>query len=870
MPATDSLLAHVVDIVPSINDFDDDLPPPPSEQKARRSNDRCCGTCAMPCTMPIVFFLYLISIPVSLVIKMWHNVQTLYIAHRNMKRRPHDPRAQRIAPYLMKIFQLLWWLGPLVYLPGLIAYSTASTPDFPPFPPLANLHSLIFNQSDSLSSSLNSGSLVGAFIDCIIFGRYIPSVFVALYMLAMVPYHSCTRRYADLHRNCVLRAVAYKPLSSALERLPWPDGHSRKLFALAASRRTGRVRKLARLQNDEDDETALRRHQAIHMHDSLSAFSSHNRDIFEEYQTRGADLDFPDALGHTGLIFACERRDVDSAHFLLHHGSKPNLQTSTDGDTALHRSVYADPPAKPIVSLGDLLNSAYDNVYQTVVHSSFAKVAGKLDKYQPHHCAALLRALLLDARTDPCVLNHRGETFYMSIPHGDFVNRNEGIQRLMRPSPSFTDMMHVASATDPHAECDAEALCAALRALVANSVLALANEDRQRRQSFERSLRDLPETSNSEDAPQPVEDRPSPPVNEPQPTGSHKQLRVMDMLFCAHEGDEPTLARRRIDFFERVLRPLVARAAREPKMARDDRALIVHLFEQSAGPPQLALHARTGYRDAFDSAMREANASIESLYGEELDALLAKPDSESLFSLVKKESKLSEHDLNHGRFTAPPAFVHTRDLAAAARELQRVGVLDSPGALCDLLQQGRHRLFPNTALPNIFGGGVQDDDFWMALVLLWSLGVHEQCLAQFNAAMRAVAPDAFHSAPGVKGFERSLEKAKEYAVEKRLEGTDKLLAPLHVVDGLRCSFTVDTMARNLELGRALEATFPAARKKNGHQKTNRSYADRKLNLVVGPFGPPPSEFMLLCEVQILMRRYIEIKQIGHLLYEFQR
>ena len=156
----------------------------------------------------------------------------------------------------------------------------------------------------------------------------------------------------------------------------------------------------------------------------------------------------------------------------------------------------------------------------------------------------------------------------------------------------------------------------------------------------------------------------------------------------------------------------------------------------------------------------------------------------------------------------------------------------------------------------------------MALVLLWSLGVHERALAPFNDAMRAIAPSEFHAAPGIKGFERSFEKAKEYAIEKKLEGDEIVLAGLHVIDGLRCSFTVDTIARNLEIGRSLEKQFPAARKKNGHQRSNRSYADRKLNLVAGPFGP--DGVRLVCEVQILMKRYIEIKQIGHLLYEFQR
>ena len=304
-------------------------------------------------------------------------------------------------------------------------------------------------------------------------------------------------------------------------------------------------------------------------------------------------------------------------------------------------------------------------------------------------------------------------------------------------------------------------------------------------------------------------------------------------------------------------------------MSKAHRDLVIHLYEQSCGPPWAKALAREGFSEEFDACFKAANASIEGLYGGELDRLAQEPDAPSLFDLPKKESKLPESDLHHGRFTSPPAFARTRDLCEAARELQRVGVLRSADAFCDLIQQGRHPSLLPRAQPQVFKSGVGDEEFWMALVLLWSLGVHTQAHAAFDEAMKAVAPDEFHAAPGVKGFERSFEKAKEYKVEKKLEGDDAVLAGLHVIDGLRCSFTVKTIARNLEIGRALEAKYVAVRKKNGHQRANRSYADRKFNLRVGPFGADGGVW-LLCEVQILMERYIEIKTIGHLLYEFQR
>ena len=128
---------------------------------------------------------------------------------------------------------------------------------------------------------------------------------------------------------------------------------------------------------------------------------------------------------------------------------------------------------------------------------------------------------------------------------------------------------------------------------------------------------------------------------------------------------------------------------------------------------------------------------------------------------------------------------------------------------------------------------------------------------------------AFSAAP-VKGFERWLAKAREYADERGLRAwRDRVLAPLHVIDGLRCSFKVESIARNVEIGAALEAECELVRTKNGHTRDNVGYADRKFNLVT-PAYDGCGGARLLCEVQVLMRRYIEIKEIGHLVYEIAR
>merc|ERR1712048_1540485 len=129
--------------------------------------------------------------------------------------------------------------------------------------------------------------------------------------------------------------------------------------------------------------------------------------------------------------------------------------------------------------------------------------------------------------------------------------------------------------------------------------------------------------------------------------------------------------------------------------------------------------------------------------------------------------------------------------------------MGSPAEFCDLLQQGRHRLIPE-AQHDLFRDA-SSLNFWIALVLLWSLSVHEQLHDSFKESMHSRAlPGELRVAP-LKGFARSFEKAKEYIVDKHLESwTDQVLSALHVIDVLRCSFVVQTAARNLAVGHDLE------------------------------------------------------------------
>lgn len=126
----------------------------------------------------------------------------------------------------------------------------------------------------------------------------------------------------------------------------------------------------------------------------------------------------------------------------------------------------------------------------------------------------------------------------------------------------------------------------------------------------------------------------------------------------------------------------------------------------------------------------------------------------------------------------------------------------------------------------------------------------------FNFAVLEVSEKAFSRVPGVKAFRRSWEKALVYADEKGLnKWEEKVAAGLHVIDGLRCSFVVDTVEENLKIERRLKKHFPVVQTKNGHQRDNRSYADRKFNLVY---------------TAVAKGAGIEVKKIGHLLYQYER
>lgn len=72
-------------------------------------------------------------------------------------------------------------------------------------------------------------------------------------------------------------------------------------------------------------------------------------------------------------------------------------------------------------------------------------------------------------------------------------------------------------------------------------------------------------------------------------------LRVLDMLFCEHEGKKAELLRRRRVVFEKFLQPMVLRCVKEPQIDSRTKKMILHVFEASAGGELGREGARDGY-----------------------------------------------------------------------------------------------------------------------------------------------------------------------------------------------------------------------------------------------------------------------------------
>jgi len=605
----------------------------------------------------------------------------------------------------------------------------------------------------------------------------------------------------------------------------------RAVFVFA---RAGRAKKISELSGVEgpDEETQARREISMTM---VEDFRRIKRDLvalefLKECHKDGADLNWPDPYGNTVLSVAVQRCYVQCANWLIDNQDvDPNRQDHYNGNTGMHKLVQ------------------------------------RISKRGDESAAAMFRLLLNNSRSDFSILNfhgdggtikkmirkERGRTPYMTLRNPD---KFPACATALKPKPSFQQLEKLLKAKNK----SARQKCSDIYKLIS------------KKYSGDKSLH---------------------------------HLRVMDMLFCTNEGTQEGLEARREfifhNFLNQVLLLSTQEVSQDEKLTHDDVKLLRWMYYQTAGPPGTTKEeARRTYIEEFEKLLDDAEGSIEKRYGQVYKSLQSEEGADEFFAIGRELYYTGKNQaLKHSTFQRLPDFIRNQNGIQAVRDLKAVGAIQNAGEFCDLLQ-GRHRLFGDQPIIRLFLGDPNntgkilrcinsqktrcfkgDSTLWRSLLLIWQICLQEKIMEEFEERMSAIAEKvegvSFKRAPGVKGFVRSYEKTVTYG-EDFTEGVD---ASMRVIDGLRCSFVVDSISQNLQVGKLIEETFGVARTKNMHQRGNVGYADRKYNVVfasnmnlegVTKVKGVESPIQMICEIQVLLKEYYAIKADGHLLYEFQR
>ena len=601
--------------------------------------------------------------------------------------------------------------------------------------------------------------------------------------------------------DAVLSGAADQQIGSPLitlllEAMPWPQGHNGKVMALAKARRVVALQRMLRMKEESEQAEAKRMAtQNLWMHFDRAADEEEQCSVLRDATSTAEALALVD----------------------INHLSSSGSSMFNAGARIGHPQVV-----RALTKLGADPNNqdeSGESALHSVINNGFINRESEM--------RPVIALLLTNPDLNPCLYNNCGNTPYMS------VKKPQNVAMLV-PKLAWETIELALSQVVVGGEA-----ASALTKLVSQNMKLL-------------------------------------------------ELRIPDLLFCQHEGDEVELARRRRAWWDLLLKPMTAEAAVR-KLSKEEKSVVIYAWEASMGPKRLRNKMRTEYAGEMQQLLRTTMGLFEAELAPVREAMLQDTAGKTIAERPAVELKVPATDLRHSRFLDCKKlfWAVNRDLAAACRELERVGAVNSVAEVCDLLSLGvsplsprpRRDLFCDTIA---FGDSPEWIDkskyyktattfslvdtlklrvhtklaFWQALVALWILALHKQLKPIFDETLASVASQAeLHPGP-LKPLARILEKTNEYITEKGLTSwSDKVIAPLYVIDILRATVQVPTALRACEVETRLIESMALARAKNGHslevQTAVGGYRDQKLNLVISTMLPI-GKVDLLCEVQVWM------------------
>ena len=603
-------------------------------------------------------------------------------------------------------------------------------------------------------------------------------------------------------------------LAELLLRVPWPAGHSNKLKSFAQFNFVEAVKKLTNIADGWSAESF-----------AVGLKLREREEHMIRYTSVGKGGSFFDKCCAHVVEIGCKagagvnRVDEDNWTVMMNatrHGFWKTVQLCYENGSNVDGQGSDDGASNLHLAIDPLQHGKM--VFRSRVFCDTPAVPS----------SKFIQLLLNDDRLDPCAVNFAGLTAYMVAFLPEHVEA-------LRPQPSWALVENVLLTTG------LEACPQALFNLIAGTD--------KRGTSF-----------------------------------SARRLRFRDLLFCHHEGDDAELTRRRDLLFHRFLGPFM-KVCTERQLKGDERHMFLHAWEASKGSRQggALIDGRKTYAREFDKVVDATMSAFEDELRPVREALLhdAEEGGKLLSELPEVEiapgvlEPISQTSLipdsESSELMAEPAWALSRDLKAAYLDLKRIGVINDASDLCLLLSIGENHLLPRREKA-VFKDA-SSLDFWMGMVALYCLGLHKLVEPDFKKHLEPIGIDGELRLAPMKTFPRVIAKSHEYIEEKHLKSwKEQVFSPFHVLDVLRCSFTVQTARRSLEIGEVLLRQIPLVRSKNGHHvgaQTAGGYADRKLNLAM-TVAHPLGQITVVVEVQLVLMPFLVAKKRMHAVYRVSR